>query len=209
MFLRKSGLNTKLADSWEGPFVVEKHNTPLSYRINTGDRTLPSIHIQQLKDYTPRQEDPKVKRVTSVLEPDTQTDQMDDQYAEAKVTGSVVTEDRQTDIEGWKHDYKHILTKEPGLTMLKEFRINTGDHAPRQQRPYNTPQSLKDSIDKELEWHKMKGYIRTYESPWTSPMMTVRKPDGTARLCVDFKAINQITEPIPFYMPRVEESSKV
>ena len=51
----------------------------------------------------------------------------------------------------------------------------------------------------------MKGYIRASESPWTSPMVTVRKPDGTAHLCVDFKAINQITEPIPFYMPRVEE----
>ena len=121
VFLRKSSLNTKLADSWEGPFVVEKRITPLSYRINTGDRTLPSIHIQQLKAYTPRQEDSKVKRVTSVLEPDTQIDQMDDQYAEAKVTGSVDTEDRQKDIEGWKHDYKDILTKEPGLTTLKEF----------------------------------------------------------------------------------------
>ena len=101
--------------------------------------------------YTPRQEDSKVKRVTSVLEPDTQTDQMDDLYAEVKVTGSVVTEDRQKDIEGWKHDYKDILTKEPGLTTLKEFRIDMGDHALIQQRLYNTPQSLKDSIDKELE----------------------------------------------------------
>ena len=36
-------------------------------------------------------------------------------------------------------------------------------------------------------------------------MVTVWKPDGTAWLCVDFKAINAITQPIPFYMPRVEE----
>ena len=32
VYLRKSGFNTKLADSWDGPFVVEKRNTPLSYR---------------------------------------------------------------------------------------------------------------------------------------------------------------------------------
>ena len=38
VYLRKSGLNTKLADSWDGPFLVEKWNTPLSYRINTGNR---------------------------------------------------------------------------------------------------------------------------------------------------------------------------
>ena len=35
-------------------------------------------------------------------------------------------------------------------------------------------------------------------------MVTVRKPDGSARLCIDFKAINAITTPLPFYMPRVE-----
>ena len=33
----------------------------------------------------------------------------------------------------------------------------------------------------------------------------VRKPDGTVQLCVDFKAINAVMEPIPFYIPRVEE----
>ena len=48
---------------------------------------------------------------------------------------------------------------------LKEFRIDTGDHAPIHQRPYNTPQSLFESVNKELDWHKTKGYIRPSESP--------------------------------------------
>ena len=36
-------------------------------------------------------------------------------------------------------------------------------------------------------------------------MVTVRKPDGTAHICIDFKRINAVTTPLPFYMPRVEE----
>ena len=36
-------------------------------------------------------------------------------------------------------------------------------------------------------------------------MVTVRKPDGSARLCVDFKRINAVTRQQPFFMPRVEE----
>jgi len=36
-------------------------------------------------------------------------------------------------------------------------------------------------------------------------MVTIRKPDGLARLCIDFKAINAITTSLPFYMPQVEE----
>ena len=163
------------------------------------------MHIQLLKAYTPRQEGPRVPRVTSVLEPDTVTDQLDDQYIEAKVTGSVVTDSREKDIRSWEEYYKDILTKEPGLTKLKQFKIDTGNHAPIHQRPYNTPQSLMESVNKELEWLKSKGYIRPSESPWSSPMVTVHKPDGTARLCVDFKAIYAVTEPILFYMPQVEE----
>ena len=36
-------------------------------------------------------------------------------------------------------------------------------------------------------------------------MVTVRKADGSARLCVDFRKVNGLTRQTPFYMPRVEE----
>ena len=88
---------------------------------------------------------------------------------------------------------------------MVQFRIETGSHAPICQGPYNTPQSLLSSVDKELAWLKEHGYIRESSSNWASPMVTVKKPDGSARLCIDFKAINAITTPLPFYMPRVEE----
>ena len=205
VYMRKAGLNTKLANSWEGPFTIERRNSPLSYRVNTGDRVIPSVHIQLLKEFIPREDEPRVNRVTSVLQPDTVEDRLDDQYAEAKISGSVVDETRARDIASWEADFRDILTKEPGLTHLKEFCMDTGDHPPIHQRPYNTPQSLVASVNKELAWLKSKGYIRPSESPWSSPMVTVRKPDGSARLCVDFKAINAVTQPIPFYMPRVEE----
>ena len=36
-------------------------------------------------------------------------------------------------------------------------------------------------------------------------MVSVKKPDSTARLCVDFKKINAVTRQQPFFMPTVEE----
>ena len=36
-------------------------------------------------------------------------------------------------------------------------------------------------------------------------MVAVKKPDRTARLCVDYRRLNNITRQTPFYMPRVEE----
>ena len=95
--------------------------------------------------------------------------------------------------------------KDPGCTESVQFSIDTGDSPPLFQRAYNTPISLREHIDRELEWLLEKGYIRPSSSPWASPMVAVKKPDGTARLCVDYRRLNTITKQTPFYMPRVEE----
>ena len=71
-----------------------------------------------------------------------------------------------------------------------------GEHTPIAQRPYNTPLGLRESVDKELDWPLLKGYTRESESQWVSPMVTVKKPNGTARICVDFKRINNNSPPL-------------
>ena len=73
------------------------------------------------------------------------------------------------------------------------------------QRAYNTPIALKDDIDKELDWLLENESIHPSSSPWASPMVAVKKPDGTACLCIDYRRLNGITRQTPFYMPRVEE----
>jgi len=60
-------------------------------------------------------------------------------------------------------------------------------------------------VDLEINWLLGKGYIVPSESEWASPIVTVKKPNGSVRLCVDFKRINSYTTPVPFYIPRVEE----
>ena len=65
--------------------------------------------------------------------------------------------------------------------------------------------TLKFSVDKEIDWLLAKGYIRESQSNWALPMVIVPQPDGTAQICIDYKNINAITTPLPFYMPRVEE----
>ena len=36
-------------------------------------------------------------------------------------------------------------------------------------------------------------------------MVAVTKPDGMARLCVDYRRLNGLTRQTPFYMPRIDE----
>lgn len=51
------------------------------------------------------------------------------------------------------------------------------------------------------------GLVRRVTAPssWTSPVVLARKPDGSWRMCVDLRAVNAVTESLPFPMPRLEE----
>ena len=205
VLMRKSGMNLKLSETWLGPYEIVKKNSPLSYKVNTGSREISSVHIQLLKEYIKRDSSLIAKRVTTVLEPDTESDSMDQEFAEVVIKGKVESATREQDIADWLEEFDSTMTKEPGLTNIVDFSIDTGDSRPIAQRPYNTPLSLQDSVDQEIDWLLKQGYIRESDSQWASPMVTVKKPDGTARICVDFKRINSVTTPLPFYMPRVEE----
>jgi transposase InsO family protein len=47
--------------------------------------------------------------------------------------------------------------------------------------------------------------IRPSTSPWNSPIVVVPKKDGTIRLCIDFRALNKVTQRDPYGMPAVDE----
>jgi len=205
---RKPGLCGKLEDSWEGPFTVCAVNSPLSYGVNRGDRKIPSVHVSLMKRFEGETEveQKTVKRTTTVMDEDKEGDEIQDRYSEVKVLeGDGLDRKQRSQRDELLQKHKETLTKDPGLTTITEFKIDTGDNPPVHQRPYSTPAHFRASIDVELDWLSEKGYIRPSSSPWASPIVAVRKPDGSARLCVDYKRLNTVTKDVPFYMPRVEE----
>ena len=140
-----------------------------------------------------------------MLEEDSNNDDITDRFAEAHIQEQTLDDTKKEQLKKVLEEYREVLNKEPGLTSLVEFSIDTGDADPIHQHPYNTPATLKASVDREIDWLLNRKFIRPSSSPWASPMVTVKKADGSARLCVDFRKINGLTRQTPFYMPRVEE----
>ena len=62
-------------------------------------------------------------------------------------------------------------------------------------------QVLKDYIDENLR----KRFIRPSTSPFGSPVLFVKKADGSLRLCVDYRALNRITIKNRYPIPLISE----
>ena len=60
---------------------------------------------------------------------------------------------------------------------------------------------LKESIDELLA----KGYIRPSSSPWAFPVLFAEKKDGGQRMCVDYRALNEVTIKNKYPLPRIDD----
>ena len=48
-------------------------------------------------------------------------------------------------------------------------------------------------LKKQLEELQQNGFIRPSLSPWGAPVLFVKKKDGSMRMCVDYRALNEVT----------------
>ena len=49
------------------------------------------------------------------------------------------------------------------------------------------------------------GYIRPNASPWGSPILFVKKKDGSMRMCIDYHNLNAVTVKNKYPLPRIDD----
>ncbi|CAF4477499.1 unnamed protein product, partial [Rotaria magnacalcarata] len=105
----------------------------------------------------------------------------------------------------WKHGKLFDLRQPSIIKATIHHAIETGTHPPIYTSPYRVSykdeQIQREEIDKLLK----QGVIEESTSPWSSPIVLVRKKDGSVRFCVDFRKLNNITTKDAFPMPRIDD----
>ncbi|KAJ8575289.1 hypothetical protein ON010_g3923 [Phytophthora cinnamomi] len=75
----------------------------------------------------------------------------------------------------------------PGRTRLLEFSIDTGANPPIKQPPYRVSHAEGEVMEAEIQRYFELGLIQPSTSPWASPVLMIRKPDGGIRFCIDYR----------------------
>ena len=72
-------------------------------------------------------------------------------------------------------------------------------------RPYRYPHFQKQEIELQVDTMLQKGLIQPSSSSFLSPVLLVRKQDGTWRFCVDYRALNAVMVKDRFLIPTIDE----
>ncbi len=93
-----------------------------------------------------------------------------------------------------------------GRTSLVKHSIETGDARPIKQRPRRAPREQQEEIDRQVKVLLDDGLIEPTQSPWSTPVVLVKKKNGTWRLCCDYRRLNDVTVKDAFPLPRIDDT---
>ncbi|KAA3484533.1 DNA/RNA polymerases superfamily protein [Gossypium australe] len=106
-------------------------------------------------------------------------------------------------------EYSDVFLEElPRLPPVREVEFGielVSGTAPISVAPYRmAPLELKE-LKVQLKELMDKGFVRPSYSSWGSPMLFVKKKDGSMRLCIDYRQLNKVTVKNKYHLPRIDD----
>ena len=131
------------------------------------------------------------------------------QSAVEAVDLSALADQDQVEVRALLHKYSSVFSAHDGdlgCTKLIAHDIPLLDDIPVRQRYRRIPPSEYEEAKAHINQLLEAKVIRESSSPYASPIVLVRKKDGSLHMCVDYRLLNSKTRKDAFPLPRIEES---
>ena len=205
-----------------GPYVVDKKLSDLNYVIVTPDRRKKKqlCHINMLKSYIDRDSTVTVHPVNVVTsDPDEVVSSCSENFnlpGTAKLMNSDILQDldsklshllpsQRQDLEHLLQEFEHLFPDVPTRTDKIYHDVDVGDATPVKQHPYRLNPAKQKYLHEEIKYLLENDFIEPSKSNWSSPCILVPKPDGSYRMCTDYRKVNNVTKSDTFPIPRIDD----
>ena len=116
--------------------------------------------------------------------------------------------DDKTKNQLWKlvQEFGDIFSDVPTVTNVMKHKIELTSDVPVSSKPYKIPIHLQSAVDEEIQTLLKHGWIERCTSEYASPIVVVKKKNtNDIRLCVSYKAVNDIMKDFPQPMPEIDD----
>ena len=83
--------------------------------------------------------------------------------------------------------------------------MDVGNTDPVKQHPYRLYPSKQQYLKEEIKYLLDNDFIEPSNSSWSSPCILVPKPDGTYRMCTDYRKVINVTKTDTFPISRMDD----
>ena len=209
-----------------GPYTVHKKLSDVNYIVNTPGRRKQKqlCHINMLKKYIDRDTSviSSVNLVNSVPHEQNQMDTEDMNFVKSDPSSSklqnsdilkdldqkvsYLDSDKRFELKQLILEYEHLFPDIPSRTdkIFHDVDIIDGSK-PVKQHPYRMNPVKQQYLREEVQYLLDNDFIEPSQSEWSSPCILVPKPDGTFRMCTDYRKVNSVTKTDTFPIPRIDD----
>ena len=127
---------------------------------------------------------------------------------DSRIDESVQGEDREK-LLALLRRYEHCFATSEfdlGKTDMIEHTIDTGNARPISQPPRRHAFKERTLIQAQVKDMLDKGVIEPAQGPWASPVVLVKKKNGSWRFCVDYRRLNAVTKKDVYPLPRIDDA---
>ena len=179
------GLTGKLHTIWAGPYEVTAKISNTYYKLAVPDKWSHTevVHIKRLKEWkTP------TANLFRVVVADKSGDSPDP-IGKVGMGTPALTSDQKSELAVLLEGFSDVATTELGKVLGTEHVIDTCQVQPIRTTPYSIVPGWRAELKAEIHFFVRQGILVPTRSPWSSPMVPVRKFSGLVGLCIDYKKL--------------------